>query len=108
MSTSFTNITAQGIGSTPVTVYSESSSGSVLIGCNIANITAGSLPISVILKKSEVQTYIVKNTKIESGGVYEVLQGSKLVLTNGDQIIAVSNTDEAFDIILSLLTGANE
>lgn len=110
MSTAFINITANGIGSEPVAVYTEATanSASVLIGCNIANITESTLPISIILEKGFNQTYIAKNIRVQNGSVYELMKGNKLIIESGDSIIAVSNEDNAFDIILSLLTGANE
>jgi len=101
-----TSFNISNVGITPVMVYEESvSSTSFLLGCNICNITTGSLPITLYLEKGGIETHILKNVRIEAGENLEVMKGNKLILNSGDKLYAYSNVDDAFDIILSTYNG---
>lgn len=109
MATSFINAPAKGVGATAVVVF-ESPSGvkSILIGCNLANISNGILPVSLYVQKpSNEQFFVVKNKRIGNGENEEVMRGNKLVLEAGDKLMAVTAVENGFDVIASVLKGVS-
>lgn len=106
MATRFQNATATGVGTTETVVFTcPEDEKSILIGCNVANITNNILPISLVLRQGEDDIYIVKNLRVGNGESIELMKGNKLVLQSGDQILAISAADPAFDVIASILIG---
>ncbi len=104
--TSFINAKATNVGTADNVVYTVPSGvKAILIGCNVANKTGGILPISLILRNSGGDTYIVKDKRIENGANEELMRGNKLVLLSGDAIVATSGLDNGFDVVASILTG---
>jgi hypothetical protein len=99
----FVNAPAR-VGATEVVVYTAPSK-SILIGCNLANLTGGVLPCSLILRKTGGDFHVVKNKRVDNGANEEVMRGNKLTLAQGDRLVAVSVVGDAFDVILSLLEG---
>lgn len=105
MATSFINATAT-VGDTETVIFtSPVNTKAILIGCNIANKTNGILPISVFLRKSNGDTYLVKDKRVGNGENEEIMRGNKLVLQAGDSVIGISPLTNSFDIIASILTG---
>ena len=105
MATSFINATAS-IGEGDTVVFaSPSNTKAILIGCNIANKTNGILPISLLIRNAEGDTYIVKEKRVGNGENEEIMRGNKLVLKAEEQIIARAALDDSFDVIASILTG---
>jgi len=108
MATSFINAVARNVGTADAVVYTVPvGSKAILIGCNIANKTGGILPVSLILRKAGNDAYIVRDIRIGNGENVEVMRGNKLVLAAGDQIIAKTALDDAFDVIASILLGVS-
>lgn len=106
MATSFINATARDVGTTEVVLYTTPAGvKAILIGCNMANKTGATLPISLVLRKSTGDLFVVKNKRVLNGDNEEVMRGNKLVLASGDQLVVVSNDDNAFDVVASILTG---
>lgn len=106
MATSFINATAANVGTAEAVVYTAPAQvKAILIGCNLANKTGGTLPVSLLLRKQAGDTYIVRNKRVGNGDNEEVMRGNKMVLAAGDQLVAVSEADNAFDVIASILTG---
>jgi hypothetical protein len=106
MATAFTNAIANNVGTADSVVYlAPAGTKAILIGCNVANKTGGTLPVSLILRKSSGDTYVVKNKRVDNGANEEIMRGNKLVLLPGDAIVAVSGLDNGFDVVASILTG---
>ena len=106
MATSFINAKATNVGTADSVVYTVPSGvKAILIGCNVANKTGGILPVSLILRSSGGDTYVVKDKRIENGANEELMRGNKLVLLSGDAIVATSGLDNGFDVVASILTG---
>jgi hypothetical protein len=99
----FVNSTAR-ISTTHETVYT-SAGKSILIGCNLANITGSILPCDVVLRQSTGDTYVIKNKRVANGESAEVMRGNKLVLHNGDMLLVKTDVANGFDVILSMLEG---
>lgn len=103
MATTFTNVVAKNIGTTPTVIFTAAAK-TTLIGCNAANTTGGTLPFSLLLRKGGVDIFIRKNKRITNGGNEEVIQG-KIVLIPGDALVASAGLDNSFDVTLSMLQG---
>lgn len=108
MATSFINATASNVGTAGSVVYTVPTGlKAILIGCNVANKTGGTLPISLILRNTGGDTYISSNKRIGNGENDELMKGNKLVLSAGDAIVAVSGLDNSFDVVASILLGVS-
>lgn len=106
MSTQFQNAIVTGVGTTEEVIFTcPSGQKSILIGCNVANTTGSILPISLVVRQSVNDAYIVKNLRVGNGESTELMKGNKLVLQSGDQILAISAAESAFDVIASILVG---
>lgn len=106
MATRFQNAIATGVGTTEAVVFTcPSNEKSIMIGCNVANTTGAILPISLVLRQGDNDVYIVKNLRVGNGESVELMKGNKLVLQNGDQILAITADDNAFDVVASILVG---
>jgi len=103
---SFSNVSATGISTTPSTIYTATEK-TVLIGCNLANTINQVVPVDLIFNDGSTDVYIKKNLRIENGFSDEIMKGNKIVLEVGDSIKAVAAIDSSVDIVLSLLTGVN-
>ena len=99
MANTFKNYTADGAGIGDTTVYTvPASTTSVVIGCNVANVTSSSIEVSV--KVGSV--FIVKDAPIPVASALSVLDG-KIILETGDTIVVSSDTAASADVILSVL-----
>jgi len=100
----FKNATSSGIGTTEAIVYTATTK-SIVIGCNISNIYGSIVPVDLILRKDNTDTCIKKQLRIPNGESVEIMKGNKIVLSQGESIVAKGYVDNSIDIILSLLTG---
>lgn len=108
MAAQFENAIASGVGATDTVVYTcPIDKKSVLIGCNVANITGAILPVSLILRQDSADTYIIKNLRVGNGENVELMKGNKLVIQAGGQLVAISAANDAFDVIASILVGVS-
>ena len=103
---SFINSPVANVGTTEQAIFAPATGvKAILIGCNLANKTGGILPISIWVRRAGTDTYIVKNKRVGNGENEEIMRGNKMVLVPGDTLMASSVTDNAFDVIASILTG---
>ena len=106
MANNFINAVASNIGTTEVVIYTApTNTKAILIGCNLANKTGSFLPVSLILRKSTGDAYIVKDKRVGNGDNEEVMKGNKIILLPCDQLVSVSVDANAFDAIASILSG---
>lgn len=104
MAAVFNNALTSGVGTAEATLYTAAGKA-ILVGCNLANVTKATLPVTVRVKRGSNYTSIITNKRVENGENFEVMRGNKLVLVAGDSVVATAGDDSAFDIILSLLEG---
>lgn len=78
---------------------------SVLIGCNVANLTAGTITASVVIKRGADTVNVRRNFRVAAGESAELLTG-RIVLRPGDVVRAEAQQDGACDVIASLLENA--
>jgi biopolymer transport protein ExbD len=99
MANTFKNYTSSGVGTSATTVYTvAASTTSVMIGCNIANVTSSQIKVDV----QAAGTYIVKDAPIPAGSALSVLDG-KIILETTDTVVVTSDTASSADVILSVL-----
>ncbi len=95
----FNNYTSSAVGTSPVTVHTVATGQeAVVIGLNLANITASQISVDVQL----AGVYLVKGVAIPAGAGLSVLDG-KIILEVTDTCIITSNTAASCDVILSVL-----
>ena len=106
MAASFINATASGVGTAEAVLYTvPAGTKAILIGCNLANRTGGTLPVDLLLRKVSGDVYIVKAKRVGNGENEEVMKGNKLVMQGGDSLVTSSGLDGGFDVVASILTG---
>jgi len=99
MANTFKNYTSSGVGTSATTVYTvAASTTSVMIGCNIANVTSSQIKVDV----QAAGTYIVKDAPIPAGSALSVLDG-KIILETTNTVVVTSDTASSADVILSVL-----
>lgn len=95
----FNNYTSSAVGTAPTTVHTVGAGQeAVVIGLNLANITASSITVDVQL----AGVYLVKSAPIPAGGALSALDG-KIILEATDTCVVTSNTAASCDVILSVL-----
>lgn len=95
----FNNYTSSAVGTAPVTVHTVATGQeAVVIGLNLANITASQISVDVQL----AGVYLVKGAPIPANSALGVLDG-KIILEEADTCVITSNTAASCDVILSVL-----
>ena len=75
-----------------------------IIGVRCTNTSGTAVNITVYVKKSSVNYYIIKDAPIPTGGSLELIDGgSKVVLQTGDSVEAYASAATSVDIILSVV-----
>jgi hypothetical protein len=102
---SFASFPVQNVGTVEKELYhNDTALSAVITGCNVANLQASNLPVTVGIRRGQTFTRIAP-TKMIAGDDNEELAKGKIVVMPDDRVVAFSNTDDAFDIILSVLQG---
>ena len=75
-----------------------------IIGVRCTNTSGVSVDITVYVKNTSTNYYIIKDAPIPTGGSLELIDGgSKVVLQTGDSVEAYASVASAVDIILSVV-----
>jgi hypothetical protein len=106
MAATFSSIIVNNIGTAEVIAYTALSK-TIIIGCSLANKLTSTVPGSIWIRRSAVDSYVIKDTRIDTGAAYELNKGNKLVLGVGDSVIASAAIDNSMDLTLSILSGVN-
>ena len=103
MANTFKSYLASATGTSPATVRTvASSTQTVAVGINLANILTTQIKVSAYITRSGTDYYIVKNAPIPAQGALSVLDG-KVVLEAADDVKVVSDTASSVDTVLSVL-----
>lgn len=105
MANTFKNYVASGVGTSANTLLTvASSTQTTVIGITIANVTANTIKVDVIVNISATDYYLVKNAVVPVGGALVPVGGDqKLVLEVGDALKVLSDTSSSADVIVSVL-----
>lgn len=100
----FSNLKENGVGETPVTLLTAEVP-TVIAGCMLANITGSTNSISLYIEVGSETYYILKGKSVDGGHSFDAITGNKIFLEAGDVLKAVAGTNNAFDIVVSILDG---
>ena len=101
----FKNETHDSIGTAGTEVYTvPATQKSIVIGCQVANITGASLPVEIQLVKTNNDIiHISKASRVLGGTTEDFLSGKKLVMQAGEKLTVKSKVDSSFDCVVSIL-----
>ncbi len=100
MANTFKNyVSSSAVGTSETTIYTvPSSTTSVIIGCNIANVTSSQIRVTVKV----ADTHVVKEVPVPANSAISVLDG-KIIAETTDTVKVTSNTASSADVIVSAL-----
>ena len=88
----------------PTELRAATTTNDAIIGVRCTNTSGVSVDITVYVKKSSVNYYIIKDAPIPTGGSLELIDGgSKVVLQTGDSVEAYASAATSVDIVLSVV-----
>ena len=99
---SFDNGLTATVGTTEQTIYTAPTGTHLLIGLIATNTYGSNLGINVKLVRSASTYYISHNRRIDVDTTEDLLMGTKVSLTTGDEIKASANADGAFTLIATV------
>ena len=95
----FNNYTSSAVGTSPVTIHTVAAGQeAVVIGLNLANITASQILVDVQI----AGVYLIKGAAIPAGSALSALDG-KIIMEVAETCVVTSNTASSCDVILSVL-----
>jgi hypothetical protein len=98
----FNNYVSSAVGTSPVTIHTVASGQeAVVIGLNLANITASQISVDVQI----AGVYLVKGAAIPANSALSALDG-KIIMEVTDTCVVTSGTAASCDVILSVLEQA--
>lgn len=100
----FSNLKVRNVGTTAVTLTSAVQP-TVIAGCMLANVSGSSNSISLYIQNGSDVFYILKGKSVNGGESFDAITGNKIFLEAGDALKAVAATENAFDIVVSVLDG---
>lgn len=99
MPNTFKNYTSASVGTSPATVYTvPASTTAVMIGLNLANVSASQITVDV----QAAGAYVVKGAPIPAGSALSVLDG-KIILEATDTVVVTASAASSADVLLSVL-----
>lgn len=100
-----TSYVSKNVGTSPATVISSISSGTVAVSSLIvSNTTTSPITADVYITRSATNYYLVKTATIPVGGSLEVIQGNRVVMIASDSLAVVTSAATSADVIVSALT----
>ena len=107
MANTFKNAVSSAIGTSQTSVYTvPASTTTTVIGLTVANITASSITVDVVVTDTSATTdvYLVNGATVPVGGALVPVGGDqKIVLETTDIIKVTSDTASSADVIVSVL-----
>tara|TARA_B110000238_G_C15962156_1_gene367892 strand:- start:219 stop:530 length:312 start_codon:yes stop_codon:yes gene_type:complete len=100
MANIFKNYTSSAsVGTSATTIYTVPSvTTSVVIGCNLANVTASQIKVDVQV----AGVYLIKGVPLPANAAISVLDG-KIIAEAADTVVITSDTASSCDVIVSVL-----
>lgn len=105
MPNTFKNNALANVGTTITNVYTApAGAATTIIGLTIANTTANSVYVDVILTIGATDYYIIKNALVPTGGALVPIGGDQKVVVEATESIKVrSSAASSVDVVLSIL-----
>ena len=103
MAQDFERNTANGVGTSAVTLRTANSDDAI-VGIMIANVTTSQINVEVYINDSSNDIHLVKDAPIPVGASLQVLDGgAKIVMQNGDALKVKSDTASSADVWVSVV-----
>jgi len=104
MAQNFRNQVARNTGTSAVDILAQADSYDTVISIRCANVATTAINVDIYIIRSSTNYYLIKTAPISVGGSLELIDGgSKIVLVDGDQIAAVSDTAASLDTVVSII-----
>ena len=88
----------------PTELRAATTTNDAIIGVRCTNTSGVSVDVTVYIKRSSTNYYIIKGAPIPTGGSLELIDGgSKVVLQTGDSVEAYASAATSVDIVLSVV-----
>jgi len=88
----------------PMELRAATTTNDAIIGVRCTNTSGVSVDITVYVKNTSTNYYIIKDAPIPTGGSLELIDGgSKVVLQTGDSVEAYASAATSVDIVLSVV-----
>jgi hypothetical protein len=101
MAQNFRRYTANGIGTSAVTLVTADSYDTI-VGISVANVSTSSVNVEVYINDGVNDIHLVKDAPIPQGSQLQVLDGgAKFVLQSGDALKVKSDTASSLDVWVS-------
>ena len=108
MSQDFERNTANGVGTSAVTLRTANSDDAI-VGITIANVHTAQITVEVYITVSSNDIHIVKDAPIPVGSTLQVLDGgAKIVLESGDALKVKSSVASSADVWVSVVDTISE
>ena len=103
MAQDFERNTANGVGTSAVTLRTANSDDAI-VGITIANVHTAQITVEVYITVSSNDIHIVKDAPIPVGSTLQVLDGgAKIVLESGDALKVKSSVASSADVWVSVV-----
>tara|TARA_Y100000816_G_C25974243_1_gene508490 strand:- start:485 stop:811 length:327 start_codon:yes stop_codon:yes gene_type:complete len=108
MAQDFERNTANGVGTSAVTLRTANSDDAI-VGITIANVHTAQITVEVYITVSSTDIHIVKDAPIPVGSTLQVLDGgAKIVLESGDALKVKSSVASSADVWVSVVDTISE
>ena len=108
MAQDFERNTANGVGTSAVTLRTANSDDAI-VGITIANVHTAQITVEVYITVSSNDIHIVKDAPIPVGSTLQVLDGgAKIVLESGDALKVKSSVNSSADVWVSVVDTISE
>tara|TARA_R100000234_G_scaffold84672_2_gene53822 strand:- start:183 stop:509 length:327 start_codon:yes stop_codon:yes gene_type:complete len=108
MAQDFERNTANGVGTSAVTLRTANSDDAI-VGITIANVHTAQITVEVYITVSSNDIHIVKDAPIPVGSTLQVLDGgAKIVLESGDELKVKSSVASSADVWVSVVDTISE
>ena len=88
----------------PTELRAATTTNDAIIGVRCTNTSGVSVDVTVYVKNTSTNYYIIKGAPIPTGGSLELIDGgSKVVLQTGDSVEAYASAATSVDIVLSVV-----
>ena len=108
MAQDFERNTANGVGTSAVTLRTANSDDAI-VGITIANVHTAQITVEVYITVSSDDIHIVKDAPIPVGSTLQVLDGgAKIVMVSGDALKVKSSVASSADVWVSVVDTISE
>ena len=108
MAQDFERNTANGVGTSAVTLRTANSDDAI-VGITVANVHTAQITVEVYITVSSTDIHIVKDAPIPVGSTLQILDGgAKIVMVSGDALKVKSSVNSSADVWVSVVDTISE